>query len=232
MAPVLVEKPNDKLSGRLAFTVTKFVTKKDIIDKKVLDIGCGFGWFEYWALKNKVRSIYAMEINAAKLEAIKNIQSRRLQLVVGNALKIPFPANTFDTIVSWEVIEHIPKGTEEKMFQEICRVLKPRGTFYLSTPFSHWLSKFLDPAWWLIGHRHYDLATIFKFAEKNGLSLHRYRLKGKLWELLTVINLYFSKWFLRRSIVASKFFARHRNREYRRSDGYALLFVKLQKEKS
>lgn len=230
MSAQAIETPNAKLSGRLAFTVSKFVAKKDIAKKKVLDIGCGFGWFESWAIKNQVSSIYGLEIKPEKLESIKKINSSRLRLIVGSATKIPCKTNSFDTVVCWEVIEHIPKGSEQKMFREIRRVLKPHGTLYLSTPFSHWLSRFLDPAWWLIGHRHYDLASIFKLAEKAGFSLHHFILKGKLWELLTVINLYVSKWILRRPIIFSAFFARHRDREYRRSDGYALLFVKLRKE--
>jgi SAM-dependent methyltransferase len=45
---------------------------------------------------------------------------------------IPAQDNTFDFVVSFQVIEHIPK--DEKFVAEIHRVLKPGGKFIVTTP--------------------------------------------------------------------------------------------------
>lgn len=230
MPNFITESPWDTLSGRLAFTVSKFVNKKDIRGKQVLDIGCGFGWFEVWALRHLVKTIHGIEIEKKKLKNIRTIGDKRLKSKVGNAIKIPYPDNYFDTVTSWDVIEHIPPHTESKMFQEINRVLKPGGILYISTPYDHWISKALDPAWWLMAHRHYNLDDFKKLAKKNGFYLVKNVVRGKLWELLTVINLYISKWIFKKPPIFSVFFAKHRNNEYRQKNGFALIFLKFTKK--
>jgi ubiquinone/menaquinone biosynthesis C-methylase UbiE len=135
MKNLLNEKPNSKLIGRLKFTVKKFIKEKDVVNKKVLDIGCGYGWFELNALKRGVKEIHGIEITDEDLKTVReNIKDLRAKFKKGGALKLPFRDNYFDTVVSWEVIEHIPKNTEDRMFKEVSRVLKKNGIFYLSTP--------------------------------------------------------------------------------------------------
>ena len=53
--------------------------------------------------------------------------------VVGDALNLPFGNDSFDTIISTEVLEHVEKPW--LMVKEIRRVLKPGGVCILSTPF-------------------------------------------------------------------------------------------------
>ena len=74
-------------------------------------------------------------------------------------------------MTSWEVLEHIPKDTEKKMFNEVNRVLKPGGIFYISTPYNNVISNIFDPAWWLIGHRHYSLEKVKKYAQDAGFEI-------------------------------------------------------------
>ncbi len=231
MSNTFIEIPTDELSGRLAFTVSKFIDKKDIRQKRVLDIGCGFGWFEAWALNQQPETIHGIELKSDNLKNLKKMRDKRLKCKVGSAIKIPYPNNSFDTVTSWEVVEHIPPQTEETMFREVYRVLKPRGVFYLSTPNSHLVSRVLDPAWWLIGHRHYNLDFFRRLAKKTGFQIRRYVVKGKIWELLTIINLYISKWLLKRPLLFPTFFSRRRDKEYRQKNGFALIFIKLTKQK-
>src|SRR6266446_6595989 len=76
---ILNEPPPADLHGRLKFTVEKFVDAADIAGKTVLDIGCGYGWFELWAAKQGVKKITGLDMTAADLKtASENI---RLPLV-------------------------------------------------------------------------------------------------------------------------------------------------------
>ncbi len=53
--------------------------------------------------------------------------------VWGDAAALPFPDMTFDTVVAFQVLEHLP---EPKLaLEEMFRVLRPEGTLLLTTPF-------------------------------------------------------------------------------------------------
>lgn len=53
--------------------------------------------------------------------------------VVGDILNLPFESNTFDTVVSTQVLEHVTKPWV--MVSEINRILKRDGIIILSAPF-------------------------------------------------------------------------------------------------
>jgi ubiquinone/menaquinone biosynthesis C-methylase UbiE len=230
MKNILKQKPTDQLNARLKFSL-KFVKDSDINNKKILDIGCGFGWFEYNVLKKQVKEISGIEISKEDLKAAKEINDKRLTLKVGGALKIPFNDNYFDTVVAWEVIEHIPKKTEGKMFKEISRVLKKNGVFYLSTPYDSLLSKYLDPAWWLIGHRHYSKKRLKEFGENYGFNVKEIYTKGGFWNLVNLLDMYFSKWIFRRAAFFDKEINEKVDVEYKGNrSGFMGIFVKYEKK--
>lgn len=88
MKNILNENPTQKLSGRLLFSTT-FVEGSDILHKKILDIGCGFGWFELFALKHGSKSIAAIEISEADLAvARKYLGGKKIDFSVAGALWI------------------------------------------------------------------------------------------------------------------------------------------------
>ena len=134
MKNLLDENAATELNGRILFS-TSFINEMDLKDRKVLDVGCGFGWFELFALDAGVKEISGIERSEDDLvTARRSIKNSRAIFKVGSAIELPFPDESFDAVVSWEVLEHIPYGTENKMFSEIYRVLMPGGTFYMSTP--------------------------------------------------------------------------------------------------
>lgn len=125
-------------------------------DKIILDIGCSYGWFEKWAIENSCRRVVGIEPKEADLKFAKNAIHGAV-FKEGTALNVPFGNNNFDIVVMWEVLEHLPKNTEIESFREISRILKSDGSLFLSTPNRTFWSCILDPAWWLIGHRHYGI---------------------------------------------------------------------------
>jgi ubiquinone/menaquinone biosynthesis C-methylase UbiE len=91
----------------------------------LLDIGCGnkpyFKLFQPY-----VKKYIGLDFQDTAGERICNAD------VIGDALGLPFDNNYFDTVLSTEVLEHVPEP--QKMFHEIFRVLKPGGILILSTP--------------------------------------------------------------------------------------------------
>lgn len=231
MRNILNEIPKTKLSGRLLASIL-FCDRDDFIKKTVLDIGCGFGWFELFAIGIGVKKIIGTELSLSDLKTAKlNIKSSKAFFKMGSALDIPFPKSSFDTVVLWEVIEHLPKFTESVMLEEVHRVLKPGGKLYLSTPYASWISKFLDPAWWLIGHRHYSAQSLFELADESGFSLEKVNIFGRWWTTLGILNMYISKWIFRRNMVASNIFASNTTEEYiNGTSGFNNIFVLLKKQ--
>ena len=234
MKNILHEEPLDfaDLHGRLKYSCL-FVAGDDIKGKELLDIGCGFGWFELYTIKKGVKSIVGLERSEEDLHTAKAyIKHPNVSFQIGTAIDLPFKDNSFDAVVCWEVIEHLPKNTEYRMFRDICRVLKSRGRFYLSTPYASFLSITFDPAWWLIRHRHYTSRKLIKLAQETGFEVENVVLNGGWYELIGMNNMYVSKWIFRRSPFLKDFFDRKQDEEYHRSNGFANIFLKLAKRQS
>jgi ubiquinone/menaquinone biosynthesis C-methylase UbiE len=169
-----------------------------------------------------------MEYADVHLNTIRNfIFDPIVEFSVGSAIALPFPDGSFDTVVSWEVIEHIPRNTEVQMFAEMKRVLRPGGRIYLSTPYSSFITNLLDPAFILVGHRHYKPVDIERFAKESALKIEAMTVKGGIIDSIFVINLYISKWIFRRGPFFQAFFNQSADNRYLREHGTFQLFVEL-----
>ena len=170
-----------------------------------------------------------IEVSEKDLDTIrKNIENDKLELQIGSATNLRFDENSFDTIVSWEVIEHIPRGHEKAMLTEVSRVLKPGGVFYLSTPHRSLFANILDPAWWF-GHRHYTKEQLKRYAQGTRLEIESVKIKGGWWSLFFILNMYVSKWILVRKPIMENFFSGKEHVEYMKDEGFANLFIKFRK---
>ncbi|WP_461257320.1 class I SAM-dependent methyltransferase [Treponema sp. R80B11-R83G3] len=235
MKNIINEKPSIDLRGRNKF-ITQFVSDEDISGKSVLDIGCGYGWFELNAIKRNVGKIVGLELSEKDIETAKNnVHAKNVDFINytnnknESVTKLPFEDEQFDTVVSWEVLEHIPKKCELEWYKEIYRVLRGGGVLYISTPNRHLLSNIFDPAWYLIGHRHYSLKDLFFYGEAAGFTVEQHALRGKWWEILSINNLYISKWILRRPQLFKEYFDRKVDNEYNQKSGFTGAFVKYRK---
>lgn len=105
--------------------------------KTVLDIGCGGGGKTcYYATYGPKKMIgidivphYAEEGNAfAREKGLSDVVS----FMTGDAARMTFADNTFDTIIMNDAMEHV--GEPEKTLEECFRVLKPGGHLYINFP--------------------------------------------------------------------------------------------------
>jgi SAM-dependent methyltransferase len=106
-----------------------------IQNKKVLDYGCGSGYGSA-LISDHCLEVIGIDIS---LEAIsfakKNYSSQNvsfLSLKKAEDSPLPFPDETFDVVLSFQVIEHIRDTTT--YLEEMNRVLKPGGQILISTP--------------------------------------------------------------------------------------------------
>jgi SAM-dependent methyltransferase len=101
---------------------------------KILEAGCGLGrWVLY--LKSKGCDITGIDIARDGLVRITSHEPEA-KVVAGNIESLPFNDNTFDTVISLGVVEHLEHGTE-KALSEFRRVLKPGGALLLAVPYQN-----------------------------------------------------------------------------------------------
>lgn len=218
------DSPYGELTG-FNSEVFRFVKPKFIKNKTVLDVGCGFGWAELLFSKHHPKKMIGMDYSEECLSIARKFKHPSYSFKVGNALELPFKDNTFDTVMTWEVLEHIPKHTEERMFSELYRVLKPGGHLFLSTQHRSFFSTVLDPAWWLVGHRHYSQNNIREFAKKSGFTVNELYAKGGFFAIFGILNMYISKWIFRRPPFFHSFFVTKTEQEFAKNKGIVNVFL-------
>jgi len=109
---------------------------------RVLDIGCGVGDHLAGFRRAKVRVGIELAFERFKKRKYENVI-----FVQADATKLPFKDESFYTVLSVDVIEHIPHY--HAFISEAYRVLRPGGTALIQTPnypikriydFLNWLS--------------------------------------------------------------------------------------------
>ena len=96
---------------------------------KLLDIGCGKGFFLQYA--EKLYETYGIDISEY---GIKRAQGRLFstRLYVGNAEQLDFDANYFDIVTCFDLLEHLDKP--ELAIKECYRVLAQNGLLIANVP--------------------------------------------------------------------------------------------------
>ncbi|GGF17995.1 class I SAM-dependent methyltransferase [Echinicola rosea] len=116
-----------------------YIAAKPLVSGELLEIGCGEGR-GVEVLSDLVQSYHGLD----KIGKVINELQRKFPKAKFEQAVIPplatVPADHYDTVVSFQVIEHIQ---DDKLFlQEIYRVLKPGGKAIISTPnIRHTLSR-------------------------------------------------------------------------------------------
>ncbi len=106
-------------------TIKKYA---DVIkNAKILDVGCGLG--QYTALFAHDRNIVTgLDVQDTRDKTYSPFY--KFDLYKGK--KFPYPDNTFDYVINFDVIEHIPH--DKKFVKEMYRVLKKGGEAIVATP--------------------------------------------------------------------------------------------------
>lgn len=193
-----VDKPEAKFEHIFCFNFSK----KFIKEKKLLNIGCWTGAFEILAI-NAASKIVSVDIEEKALKILKeNLPNIECHKAFSH--KLPFKNNSFDVVTFWAVIEHIPVGYELATLKEINRVLKPGGYLFLTTMSKNFWSNLLDPAYWLVGHRHYTGIKLKTMFQDAGFETQKIQENGSFVVAFHAWAFYFFKHILRMSLPKIK----------------------------
>lgn len=118
------------LKGEEKILFAKYFIKKGT---KILDIGCGYG--------RTTRPLHEMGFNVVGIDIVSRMietakkENPEIDFRLMNAAELNFPDKTFDYVLfSFNGLDYLYPGVRrEKALAEIRRVLKPGGTFILSS---------------------------------------------------------------------------------------------------
>lgn len=118
---------------RVRIVFNTLLNPAEVKGKALLDAGCGTGWFSRRAVELGAR-VTSLDVGENLLNEVKKkCASTR---VVGDVTALKFEDNTFDVIVSSDVIEHTPDP--RMAIREMARVLKKGGVLALTVPNNCW----------------------------------------------------------------------------------------------
>jgi len=114
--------------------ISRYIFAKNYIkDKTVLDTGCGCGYGSYYLAEEGAKKVVGVDISEEAIEYSKeHYKDEKLEFKVMDCTNLSFPDNSFDVVVSFELIEHIPEY--KRHLSEVQRVLRKEGVFIISTP--------------------------------------------------------------------------------------------------
>lgn len=194
---------------------------------RVLDIGCWTGIIEKMVASSTKKIVGVDPNNDAVVFAQKHVPNSAFK--VASALDLPFRDRSFDTVLLLEVIEHLPQGSESKALSEIWRVLDRNGTLVLSTPNKHTVSILLDPAYFLIKHRHYSFSDLKSLLNNSGFQILKHSYSGG-WFFLIKANLeLLAKHLFNINLVLPKWYSEATQKEYVRG-GFATIHLIAKKK--
>lgn len=170
----------DELREKFLEAALKSIGKKE----KLLDLGCG---------NKPYKTLYAQYCNASVgIDVPSTLHQKNNIDMIYDGEKIPFDNETFDIVLSTEVLEHV---CEPKDFlKEIHRVLKPNGTAIITVPFLVPLHEIPYDYYrytfyglqYLLSQTNFNIVSIQTFAEYFGVLISfGVQIQLKFWNIVS-----------------------------------------------
>lgn len=104
----------------------------DVRGKRILDLGCGFGWFARWAREQGAGRILAIDVSEKMLERAREMTSDNGVLYQRADLEdVELPASSFDLVFSSLALHYLENL--ERLLHAVHAALVPEGWFVFST---------------------------------------------------------------------------------------------------
>jgi len=104
----------------------------ELRDKDVLEIGCGNGYGAYLLNQRSPRSYIGLDVMEEQVEKARQ-RYPQYEFLVQDATNLhQFADGSKDVVVIFGVLHHIPEW--RKVIDEVKRILKPNGSFFVEEP--------------------------------------------------------------------------------------------------
>lgn len=135
----IIPKTMKMMNGMLLEHIARYYFAIPYIKGRVLDIACGTGYGCHLVAKDRKREVTEMvgvDIDEDTIKyATREYHHQKVTYIQGDGLdpQLPDRLGMFDTILSFETIEHV---ADDRLFMDhLYQMLKPGGTLVLSSPF-------------------------------------------------------------------------------------------------
>lgn len=107
----------------------------DVRDRDVLDVGCG-ECLLVRRLASAGARVVGLDPSAVALERARRAEpsGTSTRFVAGTAEALPFPDTSFDAVVFFNSLHHVPLESMDAALAEAARVLRPDGVLYVQEP--------------------------------------------------------------------------------------------------
>jgi 2-polyprenyl-3-methyl-5-hydroxy-6-metoxy-1,4-benzoquinol methylase len=100
--------------------------------RRVLDAGCGTGYGSELIHLAGASEVVAIDRSETALDLARATVSEGVTCQVGDVADLPFPDDSFDAVVCFEVIEHV--DDPDRVLDEFARALRADGLLIISSP--------------------------------------------------------------------------------------------------
>ena len=122
-------------------------------DARILELGAGGGFLGAELSARGFQRLVLTDLTATALAAMRQRVPGALY-AAADAARLPFRDETFDAVISSDLIEHLPRPDVERHLADVQRVLAPGGQYFLKTPnrltaqVFYWLRGLHDSYFW------------------------------------------------------------------------------------
>lgn len=100
----------------------------------ILDVGCGDGFIT--SHFHNASFVVGVDLSwSLLLLARRKVKHSHINFVCADAANLPFRDSCFDKVTMLELLEHVPRETQERICHEVDRVLKKKGVLVISVPY-------------------------------------------------------------------------------------------------
>ena len=120
----------------------------DFAGKRVLDLGCGYGWHCIYAAEHGAASVTGVDLSEKMLAvAREKTTAPQVTYIRGDMAETPFPPESFDVVLSSLAIHYLPSFTD--FLERVRQCLSPGGDFVFSV--EHPIFTAAGPQEWYYG---------------------------------------------------------------------------------
>jgi len=135
---IVLENEHGNIESSLQFVLQKQICRS----ARILDIGCRYGSLIYNLFRQGYHHVFGLDVSAKTIErgkqAYRDISGN---LATYDGKELPYEDESFDVILMFDVIEHIP-AVDRYLKNEVYRVLKKGGLLLFQTP-----NKYINIPW-------------------------------------------------------------------------------------
>ena len=152
----------------------------DLRDKRILDLGCGFGWFARWAVEQGAASVLGVDLSENMLaRARAETADPRVRYLKADLETLDLPQESFDLTYSALALHYVEDFG--RLIGEVSRALVSGGHFvfsiehpiYMASMKPGWLARADGGRTWPVDHYAIEGARVTDWLMKGVRKQHR-----------------------------------------------------------